>query len=60
MSGNSIQLNQDLIKNNLNALSRYTLEEMLNELFYHEADELGRAANYEHSRDPNGFRSGNC
>ena len=40
MSGNIIQLNEDLIKNNLKDLVRDSVEETLNALLDHEADEL--------------------
>ena len=43
MSGNIIQLNEDLIKNNLKDLVRDSVEETLNALLDHEADELVRA-----------------
>ena len=47
MSGNIIQLNEDLIKNNLKDLVRDSVEETLNALLNHEADELVRAGKYE-------------
>ncbi len=47
MSGNIIQLNEDLIKNNLKDLVRNSVEETLNALLDHEADELVRAGKYE-------------
>ena len=47
MSGNIIQLNEDLIKNNLKDLVRDSVEETLNALLDHEADELVRAGKYE-------------
>lgn len=40
MSGNIIQLNEDLIKNNLKNLVRDSVEETLNALLDHEADSL--------------------
>jgi len=40
MSDNVIQLNEDLIKNNLKDLVRSSIEETLNALLDHEADEL--------------------
>lgn len=40
MSDNIIQLNEDLIKNNLKDLVRSSVEETLNALLDHEADEL--------------------
>ena len=45
MSGNIIQLNEDLIKNNLKELVRSSVEETLNALLDHEADELVNAEN---------------
>lgn len=44
MSGNIIQLNEDLIKNNLKDLVRNSVEETLNALLDHEADELALAS----------------
>ena len=38
MSGNIIQLNEDLIKNNLKNLVRDSVEETLNALLDHEED----------------------
>ena len=58
MSGNIIQLNEDLIKNNLKDLVRDSVEETLNALLDHEADELVRAGKYERTRDRKGYRSG--
>ena len=40
MSDNIIQLNEDLIKNNLKDLAHSSVEETLNALLDHEADEL--------------------
>ena len=51
MSGNIIQLNEDLIKNNLKDLVRNSVEETLNALLDHEADELVRAGKYERTGD---------
>ena len=47
MSCNIIQLNEDLIKNNLKDLVRDSVEETLNALLDHEADELVCAGKYE-------------
>ena len=58
MSGNIIQLNEDLIKNNLKDLVRDSVEETLNALLDHEADELVRAGKYERTGDRRGYRSG--
>ena len=58
MSGNIIQLNEDLIKNNLKDLVRNSVEETLNALLDHEADELVNAEKYERSGDRKGCRSG--
>ena len=58
MSGNIIQLNEDLIKNNLKDLVRDSVEETLNALLDHEADELVRAGKYERRGDRKGYRSG--
>ena len=58
MSDNIIQLNEDLIKNNLKDLVRSSIEETLNALLDHEADELVNADKYERSGDRKGYRSG--
>ena len=58
MFGNIIQLNEDLIKNNLKDLVRNSVEETLNALLDHEADELVRAGKYEQTGDRKGYRSG--
>ena len=58
MSDNIIQLNEDLIKNNLKDLVRNSVEEALNALLDHEADELVNADKYERSGDRKGYRSG--
>ena len=58
MSGNIIQLNEDLIKNNLKDLVRNSVEETLNALLDHEADELVRTDKYERTGDRKGYRSG--
>ena len=46
MSEKIIQLNEDLIKNNLKGLVRNSVEETLNALLDHEADELIKAVKY--------------
>ena len=58
MSGNIIQLNEDLIKNNLKDLVRNSVEETLNALLDHEADELVRAGKQERTGDRKGYRFG--
>lgn len=58
MSGNIIQLNEDLIKSNLKDLVRDSVEETLNALLDHEADELVNAGKYERSGERKGYRSG--
>ncbi len=58
MSSNIIQLNEELIKNNLKDLVRNSVEETLNALLDHEADELVRAGKYERTGDRKGYRSG--
>ena len=58
MSSDIIQLNEDLIKNNLKDLVRDSVEETLNALLDHEADELVRAGKYERTGDRKGYRSG--
>lgn len=58
MSDNIIQLNEDLIKNNLKDLAHSSVEETLNALLDHEADELVNTEKYERSGDRKGYRSG--
>lgn len=58
MSDNIIQLNEDLIKNNLKDLVKNSVEETLNALLDHEADELVNASKYERTEDRRGYRSG--
>ena len=58
MSGNILQLNEDLIKNNLKNLVRNSVEETLNALLDHEADELVKADRYERTDSRQGYRSG--
>ena len=58
MSDNIIQLNEDLIKNNLKDLVRNSVEETLNALLDHDADELVKADRYERTGDRQGYRSG--
>lgn len=50
MSDNIIQLNEDLIKHDLKDLVRSSVEETLNALLDHEADELVNASKYERKR----------
>lgn len=58
MSDNIIQLNEDLIKHDLKDLVRSSVEETLNALLDHEADELVNASNYERTENRNSYRSG--
>ncbi len=58
MSDNIIQLNQDLIHNELKDLVRNSVEETLNALPDHEAEELINAEKYERTGDRKGYRSG--
>ena len=58
MSDNIIQLNEDLIKNNLKDLVRSSVEETLNALLDHEADELVNAGKYERSGERKGYHFG--
>lgn len=58
MSDNIIQLNEDLIKQDLKSLVRSSVEETLNALLDHEAEELVNAEKYERSGDRKGYRSG--
>ena len=58
MSDNIIQLNEAAIKGELKALVRNSVEETLNALLDHEANELVNAERYERSGDRKGYRSG--
>ena len=58
MSGNIIQLNQELIHNELKDLVRNSVEETLNALLDHEAEQLVNAEKYERSGERKGYRSG--
>ena len=58
MSGNIIQLNENLIKNNLKDLVHDSVEETRNALLDHEADEFVRAGKYERTGDRKGYRFG--
>ena len=58
MSDNIIQLNEDLIKHDLKDLVSSSVEETLNALLDHEADELVNASKYERTENRNGYRSG--
>lgn len=58
MSDNIIQLNETLIKDHLKNLVRNSVEETLNALLDHEANELVKAERYERSGNRQGYRSG--
>lgn len=58
MSDNIIQLNQELIHNELKNIVRNSVEETLNALLDHEAEELVNTEKYERSVDRKGYRSG--
>ena len=58
MSNNIIQLNEDLIKHDLRDLVRSSVEETLNALTDHEAEELVNAEKYERPGNRKGYRSG--
>ena len=58
MSDNIIQLNEAAIKGQLKDLVRGSVEETLNELLDHEADELVNAGRYERTGERQGYRSG--
>lgn len=58
MSENIIQLNEAAIKGELRDLVKNSVEETLNALLEHEADELVNAERYERSGDRKGYRSG--
>lgn len=57
MSDNIIQLNQELIHNELKDLVRNSVEETLNALLDHEAEQLVNAEKYERSGERKGYRS---
>ena len=58
MSETIIQLNEAAIKGELKALVKNSVEETLNELLDHEADELVKAGRYERTSRRKGYRSG--
>ena len=58
MSDNIIQLNEAAIKGELKDLVKSSVEETLNALLDHEADELVNAERYERSGERKGYRSG--
>ena len=58
MSDNILQLNEAAIKGELKNLVKNSVEETLNALLDHEADELVNAERYERSGNRKGYRSG--
>ena len=58
MSDNIIQLNEDLIKHDLRDLVRSSVEEALNALLDHEAEELVNTEKNERSGNRKGYHSG--
>lgn len=58
MSDNIIQLNEAAIKDELRDLVKNSVEETLNALLGHEAEELVNAERYERSGDRKGYRPG--
>ena len=58
MSEKIIQLNEAAIKGDLRELVKNSVEETLNALLEHEADELVKAERYERTSDRKGYRSG--
>ncbi len=58
MSDNILQLNEAAIKGELKNLVKNSVEETLNALLDHEADELVNADRYERSGERKGYRSG--
>ena len=58
MSETIVQLNEAAIKGELKALVKNSVEEILNALLEHEADELVKAERYERSSHRQGYRSG--
>ena len=58
MPDNIIQLNEAAIKGELKELVKNSVEEALNALLNHEADELVKVERYEHTGERQGCRSG--
>ena len=58
MSEKTVQLNEGIIKGQLNELVRGSVEEALNELLEKEAESLTQSARYERSEARQGYRSG--
>ncbi len=58
MSDSIIQLNEAAIKGELKDLVKNSVEETLNALLEHEADELVKAERYERTSERQGYRSG--
>ena len=58
MSEKTVQLNEEVIKDQLKELVRGSVEETLNELLEQEASMLTRAARYERNEARRGYRSG--
>ena len=58
MSDTIVQLNESALKGELKNLVRTSVEETLNALLDHEAEELVNAERYERTRGRNGYRSG--
>ena len=55
MSKKIVQLNEELLKGQLQELVRGSVEETLNELLEKEAESLTQAARYERSEGPSGL-----
>ncbi len=58
MSEGIVQLNESALKGELKNLVRNSVEETLNALLDHEANELVNAGRYERTKGRNGYRSG--
>ncbi len=58
MSENIIHLNQDLIQQELKTLVRSSVEDTLNAMLDHEAEELVNTSKYERSEARKGYHSG--
>ena len=58
MSEKIIQLNEAAIKGELRELVKNSVEETLNALLEHEADELVKAERYERTSDRKGYQAG--
>ena len=58
MAEKIVQLNEEVIKGQLEELARGSIEETLNELLEAEAEKLSQAARYKRSEQRRGYRGG--